>query len=181
MDRRHKGTKTIVVPAMFFFRLTRSTVIVSQTAEYALRAVIRLAQLPGQAQTTQQLAAATLVPQSYLPKVLQPLARAGMVLAQRGSHGGYKLRPTSDAVNVLDVVNCVDPFDRLESCPGHPKAEQGPQCGLHRLLDSAQAEAEKRFAQTTIRQLIESPDSVPPLCSPVAEQSATVVETPANV
>lgn len=146
--------------------------IISQTAEYALRAVIRLAQLPGQAQTTQQLAAATSVPQSYLPKVLQPLARAGMVFAQRGSHGGYKLCPSKETLNVLDVVNCVDPFHRLQSCSRYSQANNAAQCGLHRLLDSVLAEAEKCFAQTTIQQLIDAPDNVPPLCGPEKQIAA---------
>ena len=64
--------------------------MISQTAEYALRAIVYLAgqELP---QTTQQIAATTRVPAGYLSKVLQALARGGLVHSQRGLHGGFTL------------------------------------------------------------------------------------------
>ena len=65
----------------------------TQTAEYALRAVIWLAQNPGSPQTTSRIADATHVPASYLPKVLQPLVRAGLLNGQRGIGGGYTYAP----------------------------------------------------------------------------------------
>ena len=48
----------------------------SQTVEYALRAVVHLSSMAPQAQTTEQIAATTLVPKAYLSKVLQALVRA---------------------------------------------------------------------------------------------------------
>lgn len=143
---------------------------ISQTAEYALRAVIRLAQQSDEAQTTQQLADATLVPQSYLPKVLQPLARAGIVVAQRGSHGGYKLQADPAILSVLDVVNCVDPARRVEKCIGHDKVPS-QRCGLHHLLDEVAEATEKRYSETTIQSLLEADTRLPPLC-PVAKAPA---------
>ena len=58
--------------------------LISQTAEYALRAVISLARDPSTAQTTRQIAASTHVPAGYLSKVLQALGRAEIVVSQRG-------------------------------------------------------------------------------------------------
>lgn len=63
----------------------------SQTAEYALRATVALAQDPDQPLTTAELARRTKVPQGYLSKVLQMLTREGLVRAIRGLHGGYQL------------------------------------------------------------------------------------------
>ncbi|MCO6048018.1 Rrf2 family transcriptional regulator [Aeoliella sp. ICT_H6.2] len=143
---------------------------ISQTAEYALRAVIRLAQQSDEAQTTQQLAEATLVPQSYLPKVLQPLARAGIVVAQRGSHGGYKLQADPAILSVLDVVNCVDPARRVERCIGHDTVPEH-RCGLHHLLDDVAAATERRYSETTIQSLLEAENRMPPLC-PAAKVAA---------
>ncbi len=45
----------------------------SQTAEYALRAVVYLASQPGTPRTTQEIAKATQVPTGYLSKVMQSL------------------------------------------------------------------------------------------------------------
>ena len=54
--------------------------MLSQTSEYALRAVVWLADSPGSKPVgVQPIAAGTQVPASYLPKVLQGLTRAGLV------------------------------------------------------------------------------------------------------
>ena len=60
----------------------------SQTVEYALRAVVHLATKTPEAQTTDQIAQATRVPRAYLSKVLQGLARGGIVQSTRGLGGG---------------------------------------------------------------------------------------------
>ena len=57
--------------------------MISQTAEYALRAIVFLAD-QAEPRTTQQIAAATRVPPSYLSKVMQALSRARVVHSQRG-------------------------------------------------------------------------------------------------
>lgn len=145
---------------------------VSQTAEYALRAVVRLAQLPGVAQTTQQLADATRVPQSYLPKVLQPLARAGIVIAQRGSHGGYSLHADPATLSVMDVIACVDPVRRIDTCPGRDAVDGAALCALHQLLDADLAASEARFRETTIQHLLPQVELALPQSAPPAEIDA---------
>ena len=139
--------------------------VVSQTAEYALRAVICLAQNDGKPQTTQHIAQRTAVPQSYLPKVLQPLARCGIVSAQRGSHGGYKLIHQPSELTVLKVISCVDPLKRIEKCPLGVQQHGDALCGLHRLLDSAVAATQERFSCVTIQNLLNDPRGIRPLCS----------------
>jgi len=47
--------------------------MISQTVEYALRAVVHLAAESPESRTTQQLAQVTQVPAAYLSKVLQSL------------------------------------------------------------------------------------------------------------
>ena len=51
----------------------------SQTVEYALRAVVHLADQAPASRTTDQIATATLVPKAYLSKVLQGLCHANIV------------------------------------------------------------------------------------------------------
>jgi DNA-binding IscR family transcriptional regulator len=50
----------------------------SSTVEYALRAVTWMAGRPDEAMTAQRIAAATSMPEDYLSKVLQQLARASL-------------------------------------------------------------------------------------------------------
>jgi Rrf2 family protein len=146
----------------------------SQTAEYALRAVVYLASQEGAAQTTQQIAEATRVPAGYLSKVMQSLTRAGLVHSQRGLHGGFTLAHPTDELTVLDVIEAVDPIRRIRSCPlgikGHTSL-----CPLHRRLDQAMALVENALRKSTIAELLVEPErsrGIPiPLC-PWPEDSA---------
>ncbi|MEM6655311.1 MAG: Rrf2 family transcriptional regulator [Planctomycetota bacterium] len=137
---------------------------VSQTAEYALRAVVWLAQNPGNPQTTQQLADGTQVSINYLPKVLQPLGRAGILTSQRGINGGYTLQSDPAELSLLDIVNCVDPIHRIKRCPLKLESHAGGLCPLHTALDAAIADVEARFAETTIAALLRSESGQRPLC-----------------
>jgi Rrf2 family transcriptional regulator, nitric oxide-sensitive transcriptional repressor len=128
--------------------------VISQTAEYALRSVVYLGSQAGQPVTTQRIAAATQVPVGYLSKVLQALGRAGLVDAQRGLRGGYVLARALDDLTILDVINAVDPLERINRCPLGLAAHAGSLCSLHRRLDEAIALIESLFRQTTVEQLL---------------------------
>src|SRR5688500_2558903 len=95
--------------------------LISQTAEYALRAVVHLANNAQQnglpSQTLPEIAGATLVPPGYLSKVLQQLTRAGIVTSQRGIGGGFKLSRAPVDISIYDVVQAVDSVARIRSCP----------------------------------------------------------------
>lgn len=137
---------------------------VTQTAEYALRAVVWLAQNPGVPQTTQQLSKGTQVSVSYLPKVLQPLARAQIVGSQRGINGGYSLAIDPERLTVLQVISCVDPIKRITTCPLKIGTHSGTLCPLHKMLDESIEATEKQFANTTIAALLRRETGSTPLC-----------------
>jgi Rrf2 family nitric oxide-sensitive transcriptional repressor len=138
--------------------------VISQTAEYALRAVVYLGGNPNSPVTTQQIAAVTRVPVGYLSKVLQSLGRAGLVEAQRGLHGGYVLTRSLNELTILDVVNAVDPLKRIERCPLALEAHKGSMCSLHRRLDQGIAMLETFFRETTVGQLLAEQNPSQPLC-----------------
>lgn len=128
--------------------------MLSQTTEYALRAVVFLAGKPGRAWTTQEIAHATHVPPGYLSKVLQSLGRAGFLEAQRGIGGGYVLARAPEEVTVYDVVQAVEPIPRIRSCPlGLPEHCEAL-CPLHRRLDDAMATVEAAFRASTIAEMV---------------------------
>ena len=128
--------------------------MISQTAEYALRAAVRLASAYPEPSTAQHVSDDVGVPVPYLAKVLNTLARAGIVSSQRGKNGGFALLRPPAEVTVLDVVQAVDPLIRLHRCPlGRPDHAQGL-CPLHRRLDEAVARTEEAFRGTPLGDLI---------------------------
>jgi Rrf2 family nitric oxide-sensitive transcriptional repressor len=140
------------------------TNMLSQTVEYALRAVVFLAYQAPAARTTDQIATATLVPKAYLSKVLQSLARSGVVHSQRGIGGGMTLVKTPAELTILEVVNAVEPIGRIHTCPLGLKSHGVNLCPLHRRVDNALATVEQAFASSTLAEVIAEPTSSQPLC-----------------
>jgi Rrf2 family protein len=137
----------------------------SQTVEYALRAVVYLANEAPAPRTTDQIASATLVPEAYLSKVLQELGRAGIVQSKRGRGGGVVLEKPPDELTILEVVNAVEPIGRIRECPLGLKAHGVHLCPLHKRLDNALAMMETAFAQTTLAEILAEPSKSRPLCA----------------
>lgn len=136
----------------------------SQTVEYALRAVIHLADQAPHPQTTDQIAEVTHVPKAYLSKVLQGLARAELVRSKRGVGGGVELIKTPAELTILDVVNAVEPIARIRTCPLGLKAHGTRLCPLHKRMDAALATVEDAFRRTTLAEVLADPSKSKPLC-----------------
>lgn len=140
--------------------------MISQTAEYALRAAVCLAAAPERPQTTPQIARLSQVPAGYLAKVLGALARAGIVIAKRGQGGGFLLARSPRELNVLDIVQAVDPIARIDRCPLGLAEHRDALCPLHQRIDAAYGVIEAAFAATTLDLLLDHPRGERPLCVP---------------
>lgn len=129
--------------------------MISQTTEYALRAIVHLAARSEQGPArAKDIAEAIHVPVGYLQKILRMLSRHGLLTASRGSAGGFVLAQPAEAISVLDVLNATDfKLPRIKRCPlGLPC--HADLCPLHRLLDSQIAGVEKVFGSTSLRDLL---------------------------
>ena len=136
--------------------------LISKTAEYALRSVVFLALNPKTSYTSAQLSAETQVPARYLVKVMQALARSGLISTQRGKRGGYRLIRPSAQISIYDVVNSVDPVKRIHSCPLGIPSHGTQLCALHRRLDHAAEIVYEAFKKTSVEELMEDHSTVPP-------------------
>lgn len=136
----------------------------SQTVEYALRAVVHLAAEAPDARTTDQIAEVTRVPRAYLSKVLQSLAKSGVVQSQRGMGGGITLGRPATELTILEVVNAVEPIRRIRTCPLGLAAHGVHLCPLHSRLDAAMETVEKALGATTLAELLSEPTRSIPLC-----------------
>ncbi len=130
--------------------------MISQTIEYALRAMVYLASLgDGGTANSESVAKATKVPKGYLSKVMRDLVLAGLIGSQRGPNGGFCLQRLPKDISILDEVNAVDPIGRIKRCPlGNPEHMQ--LCPLHKQLDGALDTVEQGFARTSLAEIIES-------------------------
>ena len=139
--------------------------MISQTTEYALRAMVALAGQPDKPMVTRDLADATKVPMGYLSKVLQALGRVGLVQSHRGLGGGFLLARPPEEITLYDVVQAVDPIQRIRTCPLGLQAHGVRLCPLHRRLDNAMRMVEDAFRESTLAEILAEPSRSKPLCN----------------
>ena len=138
--------------------------LLSDASEYALRAVVWMAQRPGQPQKVRELAEGIHAAPGYLVKVLQSLTKADILSAQRGSRGGFTLERDPAKLTVLEIINAIDPVERIRICPLGLKSHGKCLCPMHKKIDDAMAEIEASFGSSTIRDLLNDPSRSTPLC-----------------
>lgn len=138
--------------------------MLTQTVEYALRAMVCLADHEFSPQTRQALVEKTRVPSAYLAKIMKRLNRAGLVRAQRGPNGGFGLARRAAGITLLEVVNAVEPIPRIRSCPLGIRSHGSQLCALHRRLDEALETFEQAFSQTTLANIVSQKTGSIPLC-----------------
>jgi len=136
----------------------------SATVEYALRAVVHLAYQAPAACTTEQIATGTRVPKAYLSKVIQGLVKAKIVRSQRGVGGGVTLARSPEELTILDVMNAVEPIERIKTCPLGLAAHGANLCPLHKRMDQALAMVEEAFRSSTVAEILAEPSESVPLC-----------------
>ncbi|GAB4386478.1 MAG: Rrf2 family transcriptional regulator [Phycisphaerales bacterium] len=140
--------------------------MLSQTCEYALRAMVWLAYSTDGLMPTSLLAERTGVPFNYLAKVLQSLAQADLIVGRRGVGGGYRLARPAEEISMLDVINAINPVDRITECPLGLQGHGSNLCPLHRQLDKAAKALIETFQGISLADLLDERENSRPLCDP---------------
>lgn len=82
---------------------------VTAKSDYALRALIEIARRnDGAPVSAEELGRLQDIPHGFLQAILADLRRAGVVIAQRGQSGGWRLSKDASEVSVADVIRAVD-------------------------------------------------------------------------
>lgn len=139
--------------------------MISQTAEYALRAMVYIADHSDGPTTAEVIAEGSKIPVGYLAKIMQGLTKAGLVESRRGLGGGFSLRKPAKELTVYEIVQAIDPIVRITTCPLKLEGHGSNLCPLHRGLDNAMAAVEVAFKKMTIHQLLNQPQTNRPLCA----------------
>ena len=105
--------------------------MISQTAKYALRAMVAIAHNGGPA-LAKDIAEKTRIPRPYLSVILRRAVRKGLLKSTRGRGGGFLLaRPAKD-MTLLEIISPYDPVEADPVCPfGLPQCSDDKPCPLH--------------------------------------------------
>ncbi len=134
-------------------------VMLSQTAEYALRAAMWLAEHPDRLPArVGDLATALDVPQNYLSKTLHQLARAGVLQSTRGKHGGFRLARRPGAIPLIDIVRPFERLDDTRTCLlGRAVCSDASPCQAHDRWKQVKEITSAFFRNTTLADLVRTP------------------------
>ena len=137
--------------------------MLSQTAEYALRAVLHLAQYSGQRPVrVGEMATQLRIPHNYLSKILHQLARAGVLLSLRGKAGGFQLAVDPTRLSLSAVVMPFDRIDDRRRCLlGRPQCSDRTACAAHTRWKEVADTVAQFFRDTTVGDLLEHGATLP--------------------
>jgi len=82
---------------------------VTAKSDYALRALIEIARRnDGAPVRAEEIGRLQDIPHGFLQAILADLRRSGVLVAQRGQSGGWRMSKDPDTVTVADVIRAVD-------------------------------------------------------------------------
>ncbi|HSK08933.1 MAG TPA: Rrf2 family transcriptional regulator [Vicinamibacterales bacterium] len=92
----------------------------SKKADYALIAMKHLALREGRGSSSaREIAEKYSIPVELMAKVLQRLARRGLLSSQQGTRGGYQLARESASISLADVIQAIDGPLTVTACSAH--------------------------------------------------------------
>jgi Rrf2 family protein len=112
----------------------------TRAADYAVRVMTYLASEPaGTVVSKTVLAKASDAPDSFVSKILQSLARAGLIEARRGVEGGFLMLERGAKASLLDVIESIDGPISLNVClSAEGNCVRSRSCAAHAVWRQAQ-------------------------------------------
>lgn len=129
--------------------------LISKSSEYGLRAALFMAGRPaGDNVSVREMSETLDISFHFLTKILQKLARSGVVKSTRGARGGIALAKPAKEITLLDIVRSIEGPSLFEACIlGLAGCGEKKPCPLHRQWGQQRARIEKIFRRTTLARL----------------------------
>jgi len=133
-------------------------VIHSAATKYAIRAVCHLAHLsPGARAQVKEISEALDIPPAFLSKILQDLARKGILTSAKGPGGGFQLNCSPSETNLYTLVRAVEgPIVEGDCLLGLSVCADDLKCPIHDTWKDIQDAFRERMESTSIMDVVEA-------------------------
>jgi Rrf2 family protein len=130
---------------------------ITRAGEYGVLGLMHLARRnPGQRAMIDEVSREEHIPKSFLAKIFQHLAKAGLVCSIRGSRGGFALVKNPSEISVLEIIEAVEGRIVFQRCRmDKPDCEHAGGCALCGLFERAQDGIKDVLTRTTLADLIQ--------------------------
>ncbi|MGB5748714.1 MAG: Rrf2 family transcriptional regulator [Desulfobacterales bacterium] len=138
---------------------------ITRAGEYGVRCILYLSSKGvGVLCNRRQIAAAMDIPDQFLGKIAQQLARAGYIESVQGAKGGLKLVVSPEKLTLLDVVETVIGEIFLNDCILRPETcSRSNACTVHRVWDKARNQLRATLREATFAGLLKEDSCLSPL------------------
>jgi Rrf2 family transcriptional regulator, iron-sulfur cluster assembly transcription factor len=125
--------------------------MLNQAVGYAATALGYVASAGGKPVLVKEIADAADIPAPYLAKIVQNLARRGLVLTQRGVGGGVTLARSASSITLHDVCEAMDdPVTQPRCMLGTAECSDERACPAHKFWTAQRAKQIEFLLKTTI-------------------------------
>lgn len=129
--------------------------LINRDTDYAVRALRHLARQDGGAVSVAQMAPELNIPRPYLRRILQDLARHGILRSFRGRRGGFALNKPPEDIVLTDVIKLFQgEFDFAPCVVRGELCSNAPTCPLRRTIKDVEELAVERLEKTSLASLL---------------------------
>jgi Rrf2 family protein len=131
--------------------------MISNSSKYALMGVLYLAVNSSEEQKilAKDLSSNTGIPQAYLSKLMQELARHSLISSTRGPKGGFYLTDENRKVPLIDIIDVIEGDYRLTSCVlSLHKCNAEHPCPLHHLVGETKNKFIQHLEETKVQDVV---------------------------
>ena len=127
---------------------------ISEAASLAIHSMALLIQNRGSLLTVKDMAQECQASEAHLAKVMQHLAKAGLVIANRGPQGGYTLTKEGEEASILTIYEAVEGTIIPQKCLLRNKICLFPACIFGGVIEKAEKEIKEYFASKKLKDLV---------------------------
>jgi len=132
--------------------------LITRASEYAILSLIVLSKSKSPVDS-ETLSNQLMIPKSFLAKILQALAKNGILKSYKGVNGGFALLLEAKDINMLQIISCVEGkapvvFDcaaSIEDCP----SDRAQMCYIWPFLNKLQGRIDSFLEELTLKDLFE--------------------------
>jgi Rrf2 family protein len=129
---------------------------ISEAASMGLHIMALLAAEPERLLSVREAALLLDVSEAHLAKVMQRLAREGLVESLRGPRGGFLLARKPEQISLLEVYEAIEGPVVIRNCLFSTRLCDGSHCILGGMLQSVDAQARQYLEQTMLTAVVEA-------------------------
>lgn len=129
---------------------------ITKAGEYAVRCVLYMSGCEeNKIISRKEISRKMDIPDQFLGKIAQQLARSGFIEIVQGAKGGYRLLSAPEKISLLDVVESVTGEIFLNDCIMNPDScRKSSSCSVNSIWEKARKQLRETLKQATFNKLL---------------------------